>query len=160
MKISKRGPRAGPIGFSSNLTTSNPMPARYLLDTNIVFDLIRNPQGRVFEKILAIGESLVCIDVIIAREICFRLAKRASPRLTAQANQVLGALEHLPLAPPTQKPYAEIRLALEKDYRPIGPNDLWIAAHARACGMILVTDDFQESSRVRGLKAENWLLKS
>jgi len=51
-------------------------------------------------------------------------------------------------------------LALEKDGRPIGPNDLWIAAHAGACEMILVTDDFQESSRVRGLKAENWLLKS
>jgi tRNA(fMet)-specific endonuclease VapC len=133
------------------------MGIRYLLDTNIVSDLIRNPQGRVFDRIMAEGEESVCIDLIIAGEIRFGLARRNSAGLTRQASRVLAAIELLPLEPPTEQHYADIRLTLESAGCMIRPNDLWIAAHARARSLTLVTDNLREFSRVPGLKVENWL---
>lgn len=134
------------------------MSARYLLDTNIVSDLIRNPNGRVFERIAAVGEDAVCIDLIVAGEIRFGVAKRNSAGLTKQANRVLSAIELLPMEPSVEEHYADIRLVLERAGHPIGPNDLWIAAHARARRLILVTDNLREFSRVDGLRVENWLI--
>jgi predicted nucleic acid-binding protein len=72
----------------------------YLLDTNIVSDLIRNPQGRVTERIREVGEAQVCTSIIVAAELRYGAAKRGSLRLTAQVEAVLGALEVLPFAAP------------------------------------------------------------
>ena len=66
-------------------------------------------------------------------------------------------MEILPIKPPTDARYAEIRLTLEKAGTPIGPNDLWIAAHALALDFTLVTDNITKFSRVPGLRVENWL---
>jgi hypothetical protein len=78
---------------------------RYLLDTNIVSDLIRNPQGRVEQHIRAVGEPQVCTSIIVAAELRYGAMKRGSQRLTAQLEAVLGALDVLPLrrqpTPPT-----------------------------------------------------------
>ncbi len=130
---------------------------RYLLDTNIVSDLIRNPHGRVTQRIAEVGEFTVCIDQIVAGEIRFGLAKRASERLSKQGEQVLNALEILPLESPIDTSYAEVRLALEAAGTLIGPNDLWIAAHASSRNLTLVTDNDSEFRRVRGLRVENWI---
>lgn len=72
---------------------------RYLLDTNIVSDLIRNPQGRIAQHIRKIGEAKVCTSIIVAAELRYD-AKKQSARLTAQVQAVLGALEVLPLELP------------------------------------------------------------
>ena len=53
--------------------------------------------------------------------------------------------------------HAEIRLALVAEGRPIGPQDHWIAAHARSEGLCIVTNNEREFRRVPGLKVENWL---
>lgn len=130
---------------------------RYLLDTNIVSDLVRNPRGLVASKIARVGEEAVCINVVIAAELRFGARKKGSPRLIRQVNKILDAFEILPLEPPVEKHYAEIRENLEKTGRPIGPNDLFIAAHARALGLTLVTNNTSEFRRVRRLKVTNWI---
>lgn len=133
------------------------MAYTHLLDTNIVSDLIRHPNGRVKEKIAEIGEASVCISLIVASEIKFGCAKKASKPLTARAEIILGALPILPLEEPADAHYAEIRSTLEAQGQPIGPNDLLIAAHARTLGLTLVTANEAEFGRVKDLKVENWL---
>jgi tRNA(fMet)-specific endonuclease VapC len=73
--------------------------SRYLLDTSIVCDLVRAPQGRVAARVADVGEARVCTSVIVAAELRFGGAKKGSARLTAQLEAVLGALDVLPLAP-------------------------------------------------------------
>lgn len=130
---------------------------RYLLDTNIVSDLVRNPQGQVAQWIRQIGESNVCTSIIVAAELRFGAARRGSPRLTAQLEAVLQVLEVLPLETPADSIYGGIRQSLEQGGRPIGANDLLIAAHTLALGYTLVTDNTNEFTRVPALELQNWL---
>lgn len=133
---------------------------RYLLDTNIVSDLVRNPQGRVFQHIQKVGEDKVCTSIIVAAELRFGAAKKGSPKLMAQLESVLGALEVLPFEVPADQRYGLIRAGLEKTGRPIGANDLLIASHALALGYTVVTDNEKEFSRIAGLRHENWLRRA
>jgi tRNA(fMet)-specific endonuclease VapC len=130
---------------------------RYLLDTNIVSDLVRNPEGKITQRIRRIGEANVATSVIVAAELRFGAEKKGSRRLSDQIGVVLGALEVLPFEPPADAAYAVIRASLEKAGRPIGANDLLIAAHAVSLGCTLVTDNEREFRRISGLSAENWL---
>ena len=130
---------------------------RYLLDTNIVSELVRNPQGKVAEQILKLGERKVCTSIIVAAELRYGAEKKQSPRLSAQLEAVLGALEILPLEKPADASYGSLRAQLERAGKPIGANDLLIAAQALALGYTVVTDNEKEFSRVRQLNLENWL---
>jgi tRNA(fMet)-specific endonuclease VapC len=130
---------------------------RYLLDTNIVSDLVRNPQGRSAEHIRMIGEEQVCTSIIVAAELRYGAAKRGSPRLARQLEAVLGALDVLPFAAPADAVYREIRTRLEQAGTPIGGNDLLIAAQTVALGYAIVTDNEGEFARIDELIRENWL---
>lgn len=130
---------------------------RYLLDTNIVSDLVRNPQGRIAEHIRKVGESEVCTSIIVAAELRYGAAKKSSPRLTSQLEAVLSALEVLALEIPADTTYGILRVQLEKAGRPIGANDLFIAAQALALGLTVVSDNEREFKQVKGLRHENWL---
>ena len=130
---------------------------RYLLDTNIVSDLVRNPQGRIAQHIRKIGEAKVCTSIIVAAELRYGSAKKQSARLTAQLQAVLGALEVLPLEAPADTTYGALRARLEKAGRPIGANDLLIAAQALALGYTIVTDNEKEFAQIKDLPRENWL---
>lgn len=130
---------------------------RYLLDTNIVSDLIRNPQGRVAGHIKKIGETEICTSIIVAAELRYGSTKKGSPRLTARLEAVLGALEILPFDSPADSAYGLIRARLEQAGQLIGGNDLLIAAQAIAFGYTIVTDNLKEFARVAGLARENWL---
>jgi tRNA(fMet)-specific endonuclease VapC len=129
---------------------------RYLLDTNVVSDLIRNPQGRVAEHIRKVGEAQVCTSIIVAAELRYG-ATKGSPRLTVQLEAVLGALDVLPFEAPADATYGLIRTRLEQAGRPIGGNDLLIAAQAIALGRTIVTDNEGKFARIDGLPRENWL---
>jgi tRNA(fMet)-specific endonuclease VapC len=94
---------------------------------------------------------------VVAAELRFGCLKRQSPALTRQVEMVLAALPVLAFDRPADAVYAEIRNELERSGRPIGPNDLLIAAHARALNVPLVTGNSSEFGRVRGLAVENWL---
>ena len=130
---------------------------RYLLDTNVVSDLVRNPQGRVAQHIRKVGEALVCTSIIVAAELRYGAAKKGSPRLSAQLEAVLRALEVLPFERPADAAYGLLRAQLEQAGRPIGANDLLIAAHALALGFTVVTDNEKEFARAKDLSVKNWL---
>jgi tRNA(fMet)-specific endonuclease VapC len=129
----------------------------YLLDTNIISALARQPDGAVAKKINKLKPEQIATSLIVSSEIRFGLAKSNSPRLIENLSLILDNLEILPLEAPVDTHYADIRFALERSGTPIGPNDLFIAAHARALGRTLVTDNVREFERVSGLKVENWL---
>jgi tRNA(fMet)-specific endonuclease VapC len=130
---------------------------RYLLDTNVVSDLIRNPQGGVAARIREVGEAQICTSIIVAAELRYGAAKKGSPRLTAQLEAVLGGLEVLPFEAPADAVYGLIRARLEQAGRPIGGNDLLVAAQSVALGCTIVTDNEGEFARIDGLACENWL---
>jgi tRNA(fMet)-specific endonuclease VapC len=130
---------------------------RYLLDTNIVSALVRDPHGRVTDRVRAVGEADVCTSIIVAAELRYGATKKGSLRLTEQLEAVLGALQVLPLEPPSDETYGDIRAQLELEGKPIGGNDLLIAAHALVLGCTVVTDNDREFRRVQGLEVENWL---
>lgn len=130
---------------------------RYLLDTNIVSDLVRRPQGRIAQHIREVGEAQVCTSVIVAAELRYGAAKKGSQRLTVQLEAVLSALDVVSFEAPADEAYGLIRARLERAGQPIGANDLLIAAHAVAIGCAIVTDNESEFGRIEGLLRENWL---
>ena len=130
---------------------------RYLLDTNIVSALVRDPHGVVAQRVRDVGEANVCTSIIVAAELRYGAAKKGSPRLVAQLELILGALEVLPFKPPADLFYGDIRAELERAGQLIGGNDLLIAAQALANAYTVVTHNQREFERVRGLQVEDWL---
>jgi tRNA(fMet)-specific endonuclease VapC len=130
---------------------------RYLLDINIVSDLVRNPQGKVARQVRRVGEKHVCTSIIVAAELRYGADKKGSTRLSSQLEAVLGALEVIPFEAPADTSYGLLRTRLEHAGTPIGANDLLIAAQALALGHVMVTDNEREFSRVEGLRLQNWL---
>ena len=117
---------------------------RYLLDTNILSHLIRNPSGTVFEHLESILPSTACTSIIVSAEIRFGLCKGTSKKLQIQAEKVLEVLDILSLEKPVDEHYGKIRAFLNRAGKPIGGNDLLIAAHALALDMTLVTANMRE----------------
>ena len=129
----------------------------YLLDTNILSNLIRDPLGRVPRRIAAKGEKTVCTSIVVACELRFGAEKKQSATLQARVEELLSVIDVLALDVDTDVHYADIRAHLEAAGTPVGPNDLLIAAHARSFELILVSANVREFSRVPGLSVENWL---
>jgi tRNA(fMet)-specific endonuclease VapC len=130
---------------------------RYLLDTNIVSELVRDPHGPVTRRIARVGEGSVCTSIIVACELRYGAAKKGSARLTRQLELVLDVLPILSLEPAVDRCYGELRADLERRGTPIGPNDLLIASQALALGLVVVTDNVREFRRVKDLVVKNWL---
>lgn len=133
------------------------MPARYLLDTNILSNLIRQPQGPIAGKIIRTGEARICTSIIVAAELRYGAARSGSAKLSRQVEAVLDAMDILPFEADADRHYAEIRHTLERKGLVIGANDMLIAAHARAAEAVCVTANVMEFRRVPGLRVENWL---
>lgn len=132
------------------------MTLAYLLDTNILSDLMRRPAGRVANRI-AQTQQRVCTSIIVIAELKYGIAKAGSRRFATQLAAILGGIDVLPFETPADVAYAELRTRLERAGRPIGGNDLLIAAHALALDMTLVTGNEREFSRIPDLRIENWL---
>ena len=130
---------------------------RFLLDANILSDLIRRPEGRVAVRIERAGLDTVCTSIIVAAEMRFGAVRKGSPKLSALVEGLLARLPILPLESPADRGYAELRARLTAIGRPIGANDLLIAAHALTLGLTLVTANTREFTRVDSLPLENWL---
>ncbi|MGI9335805.1 MAG: type II toxin-antitoxin system VapC family toxin [Gammaproteobacteria bacterium] len=130
---------------------------RFLIDTNVLSHLVRNPQGVVAKHIATAGERCVCTSIVVAAELRFGAVKRSSPRLTGQLEAILSALEIVPLDEPADRQYAELRAYLERKGTPIGPNDMLIASQALSLDVAVVTANVSEFSRVPKLAVVNWL---
>lgn len=129
----------------------------FLLDTNVISDLVRNPQGAAARRLAEVGDRDVATSVIVAGELRYGCRRKGSPRLTERVEAVLAAIPVLPLTPEASVHYGDIRRDLEARGLPIGQNDLWIAAQALAAAVILVSDNAGEFERVAGLTVQNWL---
>jgi tRNA(fMet)-specific endonuclease VapC len=130
---------------------------RYLLDTNILYDLVRQPQGAVARRIAEVGEETICTSIIVAVELRFGAEKSGSNKLGDQVDLILSAIEILSLESPADREYGKLRQYLARNGTPIGPNDMLIAAQALCAGLIVVTANTGEFARVPGLNIENWL---
>jgi len=130
---------------------------RFLLDTNILSDLVRHPRGQIRDRIKDVGEQNVCTSIVVAAELRYGAAKRGSLRLTMQLEAVLDVIDVLALEQPADAVYGELRARLERVGQSIGANNLLIAAHALALGHTVVTDNEREFSRIDDLRVENWL---
>ena len=129
----------------------------YLLDTNVISELIRNPGGKAGGRIAALREGELRTSVIVTAELRYGIAKKGSERLAKLVEGVLADFEVLPWEAPADVHYAAVRDSLSRSGQPIGDMDMLIAAHALALDAILVTNNEREFSRVPGLKIENWL---
>lgn len=131
---------------------------RYLLDTNIVSELIKHPQGIVANKMAGSGlEKHCCTSIIVACELRYGAMKKQSPKLSFNVEQVLNSLPILPLETAMLDDYAQARVELENKGLPIGQHDLLIAAHALSLGLIVVTANEREFLLASNLTIENWL---
>ncbi len=129
----------------------------FMLDTNIISDLVRNPGGHAAQRLAEVGDDAVATSVIVAGELRYGCLRKGSLRLTERVEAVLREIEILPLKPDVSARYGAIRRDLDARGLPIGQNDLWIAAQAQSAEAILVTDNEAEFRRVEGLLVENWL---
>lgn len=135
------------------------MPA-YLLDSNTLSDIFRNPNGRTALRHQAVTddpENEIFVSIITACELRYGVAKKGSMRLAERIDQLLAGVKVVPLETGADHAYAELRADLERRGELIGPNDMLIAAHALALKTVLVTDNIREFKRVAGLQVENWL---
>ena len=132
-------------------------PPRYLLDTNICIYIRRQRPREVMQRFeqMMVGEA--AISVITYGELCYG-AERSAQRAAAmtQLAELVQLLPVLALPESAGIDYGALRAELESKGQVIGDNDLWIAAHARAAGLILVTRNEGEFRRVPGLAVENW----
>lgn len=133
------------------------MPARYLLDTNILSQLIRAPRGPVTQRLAGLESEEICTSIVVACELRYGAARRDSPPLTQKVEDLLASLPVLAFDTDADRHYADIRSDLEWAGQTIGGNDLLIAAHSRALGATLVTHNLREFERVPGLKLADWL---
>ncbi len=133
------------------------MALRYLLESNILSDLIRHPQGPVARQIAARGEDSVCTSIVVASKLRNGAEQAQSNKLSERVDLVLSALDVLPLEAPADRHHGDIRRRLARQGASIGPNDPLIAAHARALDLTVVSNNESQFRRVPDLRVENWL---
>jgi tRNA(fMet)-specific endonuclease VapC len=131
--------------------------ARYMLDTNMCIYLRRNRPAEVVRHFAALAPGEAVISVITYGELQYGAEKNAArERVLDSLREFIALVSVDPLPTDAGAAYGTIRAALERRGETIGNNDLWIAAHARAADLVLVTNNEREFRCVPGLKIENW----
>ncbi|MBC7954203.1 MAG: tRNA(fMet)-specific endonuclease VapC [Rhodospirillaceae bacterium] len=130
---------------------------RYMLDTNLCIRVLRDRPPALRERFNAEAASL-CISTVTLAELLYGAEKSLHPSQARQDVEAFAArLDVLPFGAEAAGHYAEIRAELERKGQVIGPYDLMIAGHARSRGLVVVTGNLREFTRVAGLRAEDWL---
>ncbi|MDO8412432.1 MAG: type II toxin-antitoxin system VapC family toxin [Gallionellaceae bacterium] len=131
---------------------------RYLLDTNICIYIKNHRPAGVLVRFSKLPHGRVAMSAITYGELCFGAAKSSKPKESRQIlEHLISFIPALPLDTGAAMHYGKIRQQLQASGKLIGNNDLWIAAHALAGNLILVTNNESEFKRVHGLKIENWV---
>ena len=134
------------------------MAVRYLLDTNICIYIAKHNPPAVRARFEQLSADALAMSVITLGELQYGAEKsQARTKALAALQQLQSAIQVMPLTHAVGQHYGQIRSTLERAGQPIGNNDLWIAAHARAEGWVLVTNNEREFCRVEGLAVENWV---
>lgn len=133
------------------------MEPRYLLDTNICIYIRQKRPEEVLRRFRKLRPGEAALSVITYGELLYGAAKSAHKTAALQRlSELVHFLPALSLPETAAEAYGNIRADLELKGEMIGNNDLWIAAHALAADLILVTNNQREFRRVRRLKVENW----
>lgn len=133
------------------------METRFLLDTNILIYIRRHRPASVLARFQKLSYGEAAFSAITFGELAYGAAKSARrSEALAQLDELRSALPIVALPETAAEIYGVIRADLESRGQQIGNNDLWIAAHALAANLILVTNNEREFSRVKGLKVQNW----
>ncbi len=134
------------------------MELHYLLDTNICIYIAKQKPVSVLSKFEQLNVGSVGMSIITYGELLYGAQKSQFPKKTISfLEELVSLIPPLPLPTDAAKYYGEVRSKLEKQGKPIGNNDLWIASHALAMKLVLVTNNLKEFSRVSKLKLENWV---
>jgi tRNA(fMet)-specific endonuclease VapC len=134
------------------------MSPRYLLDTNICIYIHRRKPDEVLKRFRNLKPGDAAISVVTWGELLYGAEKSEQRKKVMQLLEEFQTL--IPVLPMPEKSgriYGAIRATLESRGTPIGNNDLWIAAHAKAIGLTIVTNNEREFRRVPGLKVQNWV---
>lgn len=132
------------------------MTVRYLLDSDICIYLMKRRPPGLLKKVDVLA-SACALPIVAHGELCFGVARsQRQTEAIANLDALLQVVQVLPLPPEAAAHYGEIRAHLEKAGKPIGANDLWIAAHALCTDLTLVSNNEREFTRVPGLRLENW----
>ena len=133
------------------------MELRYLLDTNIVIYIRKKHPEDVLRRFSKLAPGEAGISVIAYGELIYGATKSSQRQVALERlRELTEALPAVPLPEKAAETYGAIRAELAGRGEMIGSNDLWIAAHALASGLTLVTNNEKEFKRVRGLKVQNW----
>jgi tRNA(fMet)-specific endonuclease VapC len=133
------------------------MEPRFLLDTNICIYIRRKRPEEVLRRFRTLKPGEAALSVITFGELVYGAEKSAQRAAALELLRELAqVLPVLGLPETAAEAYGTIRAELERKGKMIGNNDLWIAAHAKAAGLTLVTNNEREFRRVRGLKVQNW----
>jgi tRNA(fMet)-specific endonuclease VapC len=133
------------------------MEPRYLLDTNICIYIRQRKPEEVLRRFRRLRPGEAALSVITYGELLYGAAKSAQrPASLERLRELAQLLPALPLPETAAETYGNLRVELESRGEMIGNNDLWIAAHALAARLTLVTNNEKEFRRVRGLKVQNW----
>ena len=129
---------------------------KYLLDTNIVFYTMKNRPQQV-RKYFKAQQGRIGISSVTLGELVFGAEhSQQVERNLADIEALTARLEVLPFDEAAAYHFGQIRAELYRTGCPIGPYDMMIAGHARACGLKLVTNNVKEFKQVQGLIIENW----
>ena len=129
---------------------------KYLLDTNIVIYTIKRRPAQVREAFKR-HDGQMCISAVTWGELIYGAERSSQPaRNLADIEAMAARLQILPFTDQAAMHFGQLRAELYRQGRPIGPYDMMIAGHARALGLILVTNNLKEFERVPGLRLENW----
>lgn len=130
---------------------------RYMLDTNVCIRVLRDRPQHVRARFNAQAEGL-CISTVVLMELLHGAAKSARPDDNRrEVERFAGRLEVLPFDADAAGHAADIRAVLERRGQVIGAYDTQIAGHARSRGLICITSNLGEFTRVEGLRCEDWL---
>jgi tRNA(fMet)-specific endonuclease VapC len=133
------------------------MDARYLLDTNICIYIRQSRPEEVLRRFRKLRPGEAALSVITYGELFYGAAKSVQQTAALdRLHELVRLLPALALPESAGEAYGSIRADLQSKGEMIGNNDLWIAAHALAAGLTLVTNNEREFRRVRGLKVQNW----
>jgi tRNA(fMet)-specific endonuclease VapC len=129
----------------------------YLLDTNILIALLRD-RGDAARRRLVEATGRVGVSTISEMELEYGIERSASPARNRQAvDELLSLVEVIDLDSLAAMHAGRIRAVLAARGTPIGPYDALLAGHARSLGLVMVTNNVRELSRVPGLEVEDWL---
>ena len=132
---------------------------KYMLDTNIVIYTIKNRPVRVRE-VFKRHSGQMAISAVTFGELIYGAERSSQPeRNLNDIEGMIARLEVLPFGELAAAHFGQLRAELARAGTPIGPYDQMIAGHARAAGLVLVTNNVDEFKRVPGLRIENWTLQ-